>query len=1219
LTIDWKKILIEKKIIELKKKRKEEKKMDSHQLPMEFYFFDARWSRNDCSKAWLFGKIFDTVENKWVSCCVFVECVERVLFVKKSLETNNGKFLDEQSVRAAFCAGTSSQRAPFEILSIESQQKRRTATPATMDWYWRVAYRRRTNAGPDTASMLPSFRSDDVPFVTHAYASPVERFLVERRVTCPSWLFIADYRVLHRIAVNEVSPSKMKTRVALAVRSIGSITPMPAPPSTSTENVLKKCSVFFDFVDSLSSSSAPTLVSFTMHALDTNETFHFARKLSGGDNESEEKNAVKKLYDDISRVFFSIDPDVVIGYGLHRHALPRVLVEGSSVRSAGVGFFGRFDTGVGYNASILEWPDPKEFPLDGRLYVDLKTLDETYSKNNYRTDALEEFVEVRQPTSEKDCACTNRLECAGSTRHVSLYAREVFEVLSRGDTDTKEKYARNCHLACQALLENHDESFELTRELTTMCGNLWRNNILPKSNADRLEMLIVHRLHELNFVVESRPFHDDDGDATTTYQGGMVLGKTHRQRNHTGYSALLDVASMYPTIMFTERMCILPSSSQSSSLPLEETVVPCIISKFVEGRRECRRRLTELTIDDNDASTRRRLQIRERALKLVPNQLYGLFGSSFFRFRRRYLAEAVAARGRVILEKMVEVCRADTRFDVSFGHTDSMLVDFIGDSTTTPKTLDDVRAIFAKLAVDCSSTFPGFTVKVEAVFRKVVVFKRTEYAALLATTTNNILAMEAETSAAAEEEEEDDEVTTTVILNESVIKGCGVTTRNVPRLASVCAASFLNALWSVDDSVGEKMLEAIVKHALEPFSKVFANCSNVSACQRARAMFNVSTTRRNARPLSKYDSLPAPLIGATKQQKVRYGAARTALPSVDVIVDDGENSRPMLLEMALENPSATIDWSRFAQHHIHDTFVKIIDAFFPSSSTTMEKLRERLIAACSRTVGDILGDPQWHAVVRTRVRRANDDDDASSSTTSSANAKTSGSKRSLAAMAAASKRVELVKKARQAMREGVQAVYGSAALTCFLAAESLFVCPLTVQTKKAPVVPLELGAWAMRFFHDANHSSSLGLSLYCAACTGGNASVPWFPIVETYKSGDEDDEPNGKEVVFLTTPEFQPPTCVCCSSSTWFRECSPSEFADAVCLSLTKQLSLFSISDATKRLALIQRWAWTFSVFSGGDLLEKRVSLMSHPSIRVSATNWEEKFTLAKLRVLAIE
>lgn len=200
------------------------------------------------------------------------------------------------------------------------------------------------------------------------------------------------------------------------------------------------------------------------------------------------------------------------------------------------------------------------------------------------------------------------------------------------------------------------------------------------------------------------------GRQKPAYAGGLVLEP--KKGLYDSYILLLDFNSLYPSIIQEYNLCFTtinwsafagPSSTaggdplaktagdeddvglgadedeaaaggaQLPPLPdtaLDQGILPRVIKTLVDRRSSVKKLLKA----EKDAAKKEQLDIRQKALKLTANSMYGCLGFSHSRFFARPIAALVTAMGRETLQRTVDVAQNQLSLDVIYGDTDSIMI-----------------------------------------------------------------------------------------------------------------------------------------------------------------------------------------------------------------------------------------------------------------------------------------------------------------------------------------------------------------------------------------------------------------------------------------------------------------------------------------------------------------------------------------------------------------
>lgn len=259
--------------------------------------------------------------------------------------------------------------------------------------------------------------------------------------------------------------------------------------------------------------------------------------------------------------------------------------------------------------------------------------------------------------------------------------------------------------------------------------------------------------------------------AKAAYAGGLVLEP--KKGLYDTYILLLDFNSLYPSLIQEYDLCfttlnwaayMTPPSNASNTLPSSvipekrkkgdedeeeddeemgevginkpnlpplppktpgqfKGVLPRVIKSLVDRRRQVKAMLKKET----DMSKRQQLDIRQKALKLTANSMYGCLGFTFSRFYARPIAALVTLMGRETLQRTCDIATQQLGLDIIYGDTDSIMIN------TNLTDLKLVNEIGQKVKTAVNKLYESLELEIDGVFKSMLLLKKKKYAAVTIT------------------------------------------------------------------------------------------------------------------------------------------------------------------------------------------------------------------------------------------------------------------------------------------------------------------------------------------------------------------------------------------------------------------------------------------------------------------------------------------------------
>lgn len=289
------------------------------------------------------------------------------------------------------------------------------------------------------------------------------------------------------------------------------------------------------------------------------------------------------------------------------------------------------------------------------------------------------------------------------------------------------------------------QMLSLTKQLTNLAGNAW-SQTLGGTRAGRNEYILLHEFARNGYIVPDKEtrkmkeqrkqeqLHASDDLTSTTlsssrkskYQGGLVFEP--EKGLHKNYVLVMDFNSLYPSIIQEFNICFttvdrnpndIDELPQIPSTDKAQGVLPRLLATLVERRREVKK----IMKNERDPHKYAQCDIRQQALKLTANSMYGCLGYVNSRFYAKPLAMLVTNKGREILMNTRQLAES-LNLVVVYGDTDSVMID------TGCQTYEEAIKIGQNFKKLVNERYRLLEIDIDNVFKRLLLHAKKKYAAL---------------------------------------------------------------------------------------------------------------------------------------------------------------------------------------------------------------------------------------------------------------------------------------------------------------------------------------------------------------------------------------------------------------------------------------------------------------------------------------------------------
>eukprot|EP00397_Hematodinium_sp_SG-2012_P000601 GEMP01000602.1.p1 GENE.GEMP01000602.1~~GEMP01000602.1.p1 ORF type:complete len:1314 (+),score=299.15 GEMP01000602.1:210-4151(+) len=289
------------------------------------------------------------------------------------------------------------------------------------------------------------------------------------------------------------------------------------------------------------------------------------------------------------------------------------------------------------------------------------------------------------------------------------------------------------------------QAIPLTKQLTNLAGNVW-NHSLQNKRAERNEYLLMHAFYDEKAICPDKESkfkgNDDEGavggkqKSKAAYSGGLVLEP--KAGLYDDLVMMLDFNSLYPSIIQEYNICFTtvqrPRGDHVNSMVEEELlnqteppknlkdegILPRVIRRLVSARRT----IKDLMKSERDPRVKAQMEIKQKAIKLTANSMYGCLGFAGSRFYAKPLAALITARGRHVLQNTVDMVTNQLKFEVVYGDTDSVFI------RSFTKEYSEALQAAQNIKHQVNKQYQKLEIDVDGIFVRLLLLKKKKYAGI---------------------------------------------------------------------------------------------------------------------------------------------------------------------------------------------------------------------------------------------------------------------------------------------------------------------------------------------------------------------------------------------------------------------------------------------------------------------------------------------------------
>ncbi|XP_038658169.1 DNA polymerase alpha catalytic subunit [Scyliorhinus canicula] len=721
-----------------------------------FYWVDAYEDQyHQPGVVYLFGKVWIESAKTHVSCCVSVRNIERTVYLlprETRMNLKSGKDTETPvTIMDVYQEFSEAFSEKYKIMKFKSKKVQMNYAfeipdiPTHCD-YLEIKY------AADLPQLPSDLKGETFSHVFGTNTSSLELLLLNRKIKGPGWLELKAPQLPNK----PMSWCKVEA-VALRLDHVTVVKDIPPPPlvilsvsmktvqnskTHQNEIVVLAAFVHHKFPLDRAAPQPPFQAHFCVISKPSDCIFPYDfREVLARKNAKVEVAATERtLLGYFLAKIHKIDPDVLVGHDIYGFDLDVLLQRINVCKVPHWSKIGRLRRSampkLGGRGGFVE-----KNAACGRLICDIEiSAKELIRCKSYNlTELVHQVLKTERVTIP-----------AENIRNLYNTSLHLMHLLETTWMDTKCILQIMCEL----------NVLPLALQITSIAGNVMSRTLMG-GRSERNEYLLLHAFHEKNYIVPDKhsfkkhvqeSVDDDeeyvDGGAGSTgkikkgrkkaaYAGGLVLEP--KVGFYDKFILLLDFNSLYPSIIQEFNICFTTvertaansqknlGANEMEEIPevpdqdQEMGILPKEIRKLVERRRQVKQLMKQA---DLNPDLHLQYDIRQKALKLTANSMYGCLGFSYSRFYAKPLAALVTLKGREILMHTKEMVQK-MNLEVIYGDTDSIMIN------TNSTNLEEVFKLGNKVKSEVNKQYKLLELDIDGVFKSLLLLKKKKYAALV--------------------------------------------------------------------------------------------------------------------------------------------------------------------------------------------------------------------------------------------------------------------------------------------------------------------------------------------------------------------------------------------------------------------------------------------------------------------------------------------------------